>query len=241
HGLHCAHTDAQAMAKALKQFCGVQEVHLLQNAEATLANIRQKITDEVVNSTKPGDTVFLYWSGHGGTCASTTAGRASDEFLVPHDGMYKEDDPKVLRSSMLMHDMFGRWVQALDGRNVVVILDTCHSGGQIEDQTKALKAKGSTKDLKGADNVAKFGKAIRTKNDQAGPDHKNFLEGNLARMKGIGQKDAIVLASSTAKQVSFERTDGKMSVMTYFLIEALNKLPAKSDMNAVFAYVKEKV
>jgi uncharacterized caspase-like protein len=241
HALHCAHTDAQAMAKALKQYCGVQEVHLLQNSEATLANIRQKITDEVVNGTKPGDTVFLYWSGHGGTCASTTAGRASDEFLVPHDGLYKEDDPKVLRSSMLMHDMFGRWVQALDGRNVVVILDTCHSGGQIEDQTKALKAKGSTKDLKGADNVARYGKAIRTKNDQAGPDHKNFLEGNLARMKGIGQKDAIVLASSTAKQVSFERTDGKMSVMTYFLIEALNKLPAKSDMNAVFAYVKEKV
>src|SRR5262249_15436354 len=154
---------------------------------------------------------------------------------------YRDDDPKTLRSSMLMHDMFGRWVQALDGRNVVVILDTCHSGGQIEDQAKALKAKGSAKDLKAADNIAKYGKAIKAKGDKAGPDHKNFLEGTLVRMKGIGQKDAIVLASSTAKQVSFERTDGKMSVMTYSLIEAFNKLPAKSDINTVFNYVKEKV
>jgi len=241
HGLHCAHTDAQAMAKALKDYCGVQQSYLLLNQDATLNKIRQTITDEVVNSTKPGDTVFLYWSGHGGTCASTQAGRESDEFLVPHDGLYREDDPKTLRSSMLMHDMFGRWVQALDGRNVVVILDTCHSGGQIEDQTKALKARGSAKDLKAADNVAKYGKAIKAKGDKAGPDHKNFLEGNLARMKGIGQKDAIVLASSTAKQVSFERTDGKMSVMTYYLIEAFNKLPAKSDINTVFSYVKDKV
>jgi hypothetical protein len=238
HGLHCAHTDAQAMASAFKKYCGVQQVHMLLNEQATLNNVRQKITDEVVNSTKPGDTVFLYWSGHGGTCASTMAGRESDEFLVPYDGLYKEDDPKALRASMLMHDTFGRWVQALDGRNVVVILDTCHSGGQIEDQAKALKAK---KALGAADNVLKFSKAIRTKNDQAGVDRKNFLAGNLARMKGIGQKDAIVLASSTAKQVSFERTDGKMSVMTYFLIEALNNLPAKSDMNTVFAYVKQQV
>jgi uncharacterized caspase-like protein len=238
HGLHCAHTDAQAMAKALKDFCGVQQVQTLLNDQATLNNVRQKITDEIVNSTNPGDTVFLYWSGHGGTCASTTAGRESDEFLVPYDGLYREDDPKTLRSSMLMHDMFGSWVQKLDGRNVIVILDTCHSGGQIENEAKALKTKGLSK---GADNVAKFGKAVKAKGDLVGKDHKNFLEGNLARMKGIGQKDAIVLASSTAKQVSFERTDGKMSVMTYYLIEAFNKLPAKSDMNAVFGYVKDKV
>jgi uncharacterized caspase-like protein len=241
HGLHCAHTDAQAMAKALQQYCGVQQSYLLLNQDATLNNIRQKITDDVVNSTKTGDTVFLYWSGHGGTCASTTPGRESDEFLVPHDGLYKEDDPKTLRSSMLMHDIFASWVQKLDGRNVVVILDTCHSGGQIEDAAKALKAKGSTKDLKAAVDVAKFSKAIKAKGDKSGPDRKNFLEGNLIRMKAIGQKDAIVLASSTAKQVSFERTDGKMSVMTYYLIEAFNKLPAKSDINSVFAYVKDKV
>jgi uncharacterized caspase-like protein len=238
HGLHCAHTDAQAMAGALKKYCGVQQVHLLTNSEATLANIRAKICEDVANNTKPGDTVFLYWSGHGGTCASTTAGRASDEFLVPYDGKYKEDDPKTLRASMLMHDTFGRWVQALDGRNVVVILDACHSGGQIDDQSKNLKAK---KALGAADNVLKYGKAIRTKDDKAGEDHKNFLEGNLARMKGIGQKDAIVLASSTPKQVSFERTDGKMSVMTYYLLEAFDKLPATASMNQVFQYVQDKV
>src|SRR5262249_60338172 len=107
-------------------------------------------------------------------------------FLVPHDGLHMEADPKVLRASMLMHDMFGRWVQALDGRSAVVILDTCHSGGQIEDIAKALKAGG----FRAADNVAKYGKAIGTRNDKRGLDHKNFLEGNLVRMKGIGQKDA---------------------------------------------------
>jgi hypothetical protein len=117
---------------------------------------------------------------------------------------------------------------------VVVILDACHSGGQIEGAAKSIKV----------DTVAKaireHGKAVAVKNDTMNIKKNYFMDGQDGRMKAIGQKDAIVLASSNAKQISFERPDGRMSVMTYFLIEALDNVPS-GDLEQVFKYVQNKV
>ena len=47
------------------------------------------------------------------------------------------------------------------------------------------------------------------------------MDVQLKGVKDIGQKDAAVLASSTPDQVSFERREGDMSVLTYFVIKLL--------------------
>jgi uncharacterized caspase-like protein len=195
------------------------------------------ICKDLAEATRPGDLVVLYWSGHGGRCPHTDSNKAGEfqDFLVPYDGrLGNGSDPNAIRSSMVMDDTFARWVQALDGRKVVVILDACHSGGQIEGASKGAKA----------DNVAKaifkLGKAVTVKNDTINIKKSHFLDGQDQRMKAIGQKDAIVIASSAAKQISFERTDGRNSVMTYYLIEALNKTPSL-DLEQVFKYVRDNV
>jgi len=42
--------------------------------------------------------------------------------------------PETIRRTALTDDTFGRWIQDLDGRRVVLILDTCHSAGQAAGQ-----------------------------------------------------------------------------------------------------------
>jgi hypothetical protein len=236
HPLQCSDKDALLMEEAMKKAAGLTKTFRLTNKDATFRRIQQTICKDVADATRPGDLVVLYWSGHGGRCPSGDPNKAGEfqDFLVPYDGrLGNGGDLDAIRSSMVLDDTFTRWVQALDGRKVVVILDACHSGGQIEGAAKSAKG-----DLGKA--ILKYGKAVTVKNDTQNIKKTHFLDGQDGRMKALGQKDAIVIASSTAKQVSFERPDGRMSVMTYYLIEALDNVPS-GDLEQVFKYVRDKV
>jgi hypothetical protein len=221
--LRCAHTDAENMAAAMQKDGGLTaDPVVLTNEKATLKNIEKAIHDAAV-ATRPGDEVFIYWSGHGGRCADTTGSESDgfNEFLVPYDG--KLDDIDTIRTTMLMDKTFGRWVQELDGRKVVVLLDACHAGGQAATPTKGLSDNRFSKDLT---------------NDQFRPF---FFSSYLDRVKDIGQKEAAVLASSRAAQVSFERRDGKMSVMTFFMIQQLKGAGGKVSIQDAAEYLKKEV
>jgi hypothetical protein len=237
HTLQCSDKDALRMEEAMHKTAGLTKTYLLTNKEATFRRIQQTLCKDVADATRPGDLVVLYWSGHGGRCPHPDPAKSGEfqDFLVPHDGrLGNGSDLDAIRASMVLDDTFTRWVQALDGRKVVVILDACHSGGQIEGTAKNIAA------APVAAAVRKFGKAITLKNDTQNIKKGHFLDGQDGRMKALGQKDAIVLASSTAKQVSYERTDGRMSVMTYYLVEALDSVPS-GDFEQVVKYVQEKV
>ena len=62
--LQVSHQDAQRMAQALKEKCGVDDMVVLLNAQATKEAIRRAIFVELPKRTRPGDTVFLFFSGH---------------------------------------------------------------------------------------------------------------------------------------------------------------------------------
>jgi uncharacterized caspase-like protein len=240
HQLTCCHLDAQKMADAMQKYGGLTRPPvMLLNEQATLENIHKAICEDLKNSTRPGDTVMLYWSGHGGRCANTdgTESDGYDEFLVPHDGKLA-DDAQTLRKTMLMDKTFGRWVQELDGRKLMVVLDTCHSGGQIQGATKRAL------NNKSAEAIAKCSKAVNTKiavDDPKKWTKPFFLDMEVRRTKDIGQKDCVVLASSTAKQVSFERQERDMSVMTYFLVEAIQSSSGPTTLEQLFDRIKDKV
>ncbi len=52
-----------------------------------------------------------------------------------------------------------------------------------------------------------------------------MLDGDLAHVKDIGQKDVALLVSSRAAQVSFVRKQGDLSVMTHCLVELYENTP----------------
>jgi hypothetical protein len=216
--LRVSHRDAQSLAAAMKQYGRFDESVVLVNEEATLRNIQYVIQDRLPAATRSGDLVLIYWSGHGGRTSNLdgTEPDGYDEYLVPHDGRLEPAD--AIRQTMLLDKTFGRWVQELDGRVLVVIIDACHSGGQTQGAVKALTA-----------------------GDQATPFRKFFFATTLKRTKDIGQRETAVLASSRATQVSFERREQDLSVMTHFLIEKLSTSTAPVTLIDAADYVSANV
>ena len=192
--------DAETMLKTMKMYGGLDEAYLLLDEQATLAKIVEHIQSKLAQGTRPGDTIFLYWSGHGGRCADDNGDEADglDEFLVTYDA--QTGDPEKLRNSVLLDDHFGRLLQHLDGRKVVLVLDTCHSGGQAT----AEKGLGGLEDVKALGGL-------------------DMLDGELQHTKDIGQKETALLVSSRAAQISFVRKEGDLSVMTKFLDQLIRE------------------
>ncbi len=218
HDLKVGHLDAQTISSVLQQKCEFERSIVLTNEQATRVNIEHAIRRELPAITRPGDTVVIYWSGHGGRCADTDGDEKDgfDEYLVPQDGQLTSAE--TIRNTMILDDTFGRWLQDLDGRRLLVILDTCHSGGQ--GQEKSI--------LAGAGNLP-----------AAAPF--DFLDGELRRIKDIGQRETALLASSTASQVSFERREGDLSTMTFFLVEQLQAGTDALELRTAFSRLRGSV
>lgn len=216
--LKVSHKDAEAMAVAMQTYGGFRDTSVLINEQATLKNIEERIRNWLPQVTQPGDMVMIYWSGHGGRCADQDGDEKDgyDEYLVPGDG--RLDNIETIRRTMLLDDTFGRWLQDLDGRRILVVLDTCYSGGQ------SSQAKGLV-NANPADNNANF----------------DFLDGDLERTKDLGQKEMAILTSSQANQVSFERKEGDLSSMTYFFIAQLRNGSGPISLPEMWEGLKEKV
>ncbi|HUG66319.1 MAG TPA: caspase family protein [Pirellulaceae bacterium] len=210
--------DAQTMAQLMRQQGQVGQGWVLVDEQATRQNIEQVLRQKVVGATRPGDSVIIYWSGHGSRCADDGGDEKDgfDEYLVPFDG--RLDDLETIRQTMIMDDTFGRWIQEMDGRRVVVVLDMCHSGGQAA----------GAKSIPSAD---------------AEPDRGafDFLDSEFARIKDIGQRETALLASSAANQVSFERKEHDLSTMTYFLVRQLRDARQPVALGDGFEQLKRQV
>lgn len=214
--LAVCHDDAQTMAKVMQTRCAIDQAWVLTNEQATRSNIESMIRRQLVAATRPGDSVVIYWSGHGSRCADESGDEADglDEFLVPYDGQLAELEK--LRETMILDDTFGRWLQELDGRRILLIIDTCYGGGQ-----------GTSRSLSGPSETA-----ART---------FEFLDTELARARSVGQRETGLLASSSSSQISFERREGDLSTMTYFLVSHLNAQGGAVSLKDCYGVLKEQV
>ena len=123
--------SAKLMHAAMTEFGGVdpQRAKLITGPEATLANIQSAVTGWLVKSTRPGDTVFIFYCGHGGQIDALDDSEldGKDELLTTYD-----TDPERLRETSIADDRLARWLQELPGRQIVLMVDSCHSGGLVD-------------------------------------------------------------------------------------------------------------
>jgi hypothetical protein len=217
--LKVSHLDAQRMAAALKDQCGVADVTLLCNTQATREAVEKAIFRELPAKTRPGDTVFLFFSGHGGRTADTNGDETDgyDEYLVPHDGVLGQPE------TMILDDTFARWIRELDGRRVAIILDNCYSGG-----------------------ASKAAKGVGPMPARSGP--LDFFDGELARTKDLGQQGTMVIAACEANQIAWEMPSADQgSVLTYNVLKSLAQPTADGNgdgelsLGEVFRFVREPV
>lgn len=88
---------------------------------------RQKLLDSIrsiAKETKPNDTVFVYFSGHGAVdTIGTSLNRKLNAYLLMH-----ETDPKSLQATAVSMQEFTEELIGCDANDVVIFLDACHSG-----------------------------------------------------------------------------------------------------------------
>ena len=227
--LQVSDIDAQQMAEALRSKCAVDEVLLLTNEQATKANIEQAIFHDLVAMTGPGDSVFIFFSGHGGRTSDQNGDEEDgfDEYLVPHDGILGKPE------TMILDDTFARWMQELSGREVAIIMDNCYSGG-------------ASKSLGGGTTVSP--KSILPAEKRGSKNIYDGMEAEVRRSKDLGQQNTVVLAACMANQLAWEMpATQKGSVLTHYLIASLDD-PAtdvnkdgKLTVQESYGFVKQKV
>ena len=179
-----------------------ENVRVILGQEATRNNILDQL--EWLEGRIQGDasgnaTAVVYYTGHGWRDQSAAG---DDFYLIPYDVREEKIRSRALRAAD-----FGDAVEALKPRRLLVVLDCCHAAGMGVKDLMPLPAGYAE---------ASFAPAVLVAGEKrlAGPGGKGLEE--LAQGSGRA-----VLSSSSGAQSSYMRPDGKMSIFTYHLIEAL--------------------
>lgn len=244
--LKTPHRDAIEFDAVMRDIGQMSQTKVFTNEQATRANLEQALTKWLPSISRPGDTVVIYYSGHGGQVPDDNGDETDgqDEFLVPHDYMglaalmgiakkaeegtlpkefaqYVElakrvlqkkeslakEERALIRQTGVSDDLFGHWLQKLDDRQVIVILDICHSGGFAAQE----------KDLQSPPELP--------------TNSFDFLDQEVSRLKDLGQRGQCLLTASSTKESSLVRLEGDLSVMTYYLIDDLAKAKGPLEIN----------
>jgi hypothetical protein len=188
---------------------------LLLNEQANRTGIEESITKWLPAVTKPGDVVFVYFSGHAGQYESHDRSEPDglDEALCPWDfdaGTAEQSmDARIARakSTSILDDTLARWLQELSGRQVVLVLDTCFSGGFVKEKKVPIQA--------------------------------NLLANEAARVKDISQMNIIVLSSCASdEQSQFEGTANQTMWFTYCLSDLFENPETPKPLTVDDAFVR---
>jgi uncharacterized caspase-like protein len=199
--------DIQAVAKVLvhPQRCAYPKdnIKTLTGQEATRQGILdglEWLQEHIQADSSDNTTAIVYYTGHG--WRNTSAG-SSEFYLIPHDIREGKIRSRALRATDLAEA-----VGELEPRRLLVVLDCCPAGG--------IGVKGLP--LPAGYVEAAIAPSLLMEGEQAAVGSAKGAKGLETLALGTGRA---VLSSSTGEQSSYVRRDGKMSIFTYHLIEAL--------------------
>ena len=180
-------------------------VQLLLNSQATEANIQAAIAAMGAASVA-GDVNLFFFSGHGGDDMPDTdgdeGGDGYDEYMCPYN----------LTTQEITDDELSAWLDDLPTDNIIVLLDTCFSGGH-------LKAPGGVV----SKGYSRTGKDIRTVN--------GFVDDLRKRTpKDVNDLTSPYIATAADDdEYSIEDGDLQNGLFAYYLLEALTNSDANAD------------
>ena len=215
--------DARRMAKVLGELGQLSDYRVLANDTATRENIEAAITGWLASRSRPGDTVFIYFSG------MTMRMPKGFVYLLPYDHI-----PGEVFTELLKQYNQGQLDRGLIPR-VETILSLVRSRGESlpSGRSPAVEALSISdvvlthwlQRLAGRQVVLIFDVpsagafAPKTKDLSSDADSSMFksLETHIARLNELGQREIALLAACGARQHAVARVPYDVSGLTLFL------------------------
>ena len=120
------------MMTEMAQLMGFQKtaIKILEHENATTTNVYQTFDNWLINEIEPEDRVLIYFSGHGSQVPDENNDEQDhfDEVLLLYDTTLTVTDGRQSLTGVLHDDRFSRMLAQIKSKNILVILDACHSG-----------------------------------------------------------------------------------------------------------------
>jgi hypothetical protein len=121
------------------------EIKVLEHEQASTARVYDAVENWLIKGAGPNDRVLFYFSGHGSQIPDENNDEADqfDEVLLLYDAVLTEKQNRQTLSGVLLDDHFNNMLARMQSRDILVILDACHSGSatrRMRLATRSLQA-----------------------------------------------------------------------------------------------------
>jgi metacaspase-1 len=106
-----------------------ENIKVLLNEQATSANVHSALASWIRDGVGPNDRVLIYFSTHGTRVADAESANGVDDAIVMHDTV----PAKGRLINVLLGRELGAAIASSPSRNVLVLVDACHSGTATRD------------------------------------------------------------------------------------------------------------
>jgi uncharacterized caspase-like protein len=120
-------------------------IKVLRDRQATRAAMETALHDWLPQGLGSSDRVLIYFSGHGSQIPDQNGDEPDglDDVLVPYDARLVLVSPAGYRlEQVLVDDHFGELLDRLPAREILVVVDACHSGTATRTLTLATRSLG---------------------------------------------------------------------------------------------------
>lgn len=204
---------AELLAQTMLQRGGLdpQRTKTLVGQETTRANIEAAITRWLPSVTQPGDSVFIFYGGHGGLIRNLdgTKPDGKDGVLTTYNNAFEsqklsgDEWDAGARKNYISDITLARWLQELPGRQITLMISSCHAGSMIDAKLLA-----------------------------------KFASREVSRVKGISAMNVVVMASCSTDEETLSSPKAPVFLAQY-LSEAMTKLPAPVTLQQAYEYYRE--
>jgi hypothetical protein len=106
------------------------EIKVLEHEQASATNVYNAIENWLINGVRADDRVLFYFSGHGSQIPDENDDEDDqfDEVLLLYDTVLAEKRGQQTLNGVLLDDHLNHMLARMKSRNILVILDACHSG-----------------------------------------------------------------------------------------------------------------
>lgn len=106
-----------------------ENLRVMTDEQSTSGAFEEAITKWLPSVSQPGDTIVIFYCGHGVQVPARDESEPDgyDEVLTTYN--YDRKNPY---DTGILDDHLARWLQELPGRQIAMIMETCHGGGLVD-------------------------------------------------------------------------------------------------------------